>query len=354
MHNFVSTPRTSRRQRRRAPLGLAIAAAFIVAAALPSVALGWNSYSFSAADETEMITLMNQARASAGLPALKADSDLTSVARWRSKDMWDRSYFSHTIPSPPGGNVFDELKRRGICYTTAGENIGINNYPDDVATQTMFNGWMNSQGHRDIILGSGFSHVGVGAFKGTGSDYPNHLWTAVFTHPCSSATPTPTHTPAPTKTPGPTPRPTATPHATPKPTPKPTSTAGSTPGATPQVSPEVTPEVVPDETPEVTLEPTLSPAPELVGGTDYPIWLDGIVLERFDNGTTPTGDYDPIATPAPPTAPGDTDVPATEPPDPGALVTDSDGGSLQVIDPPPSMGLLDTIVGNVVSSFLGK
>ena len=49
--------------------------------------------------------------------------------------MWDRNYFSHDIPNPPGGKVFDEIKRRGICYTVAGENIGRNNYPDDQSTQ---------------------------------------------------------------------------------------------------------------------------------------------------------------------------------------------------------------------------
>ncbi len=39
--------------------------------------------------------MTNRARASAGLKALKVDSTLHSVARWRSKDMIDRDYFSH-------------------------------------------------------------------------------------------------------------------------------------------------------------------------------------------------------------------------------------------------------------------
>jgi uncharacterized protein YkwD len=325
MDRLAFTLRLSRPPRRRAPLGVAIATALILAAALPSVALGWTDYSFSSSDENLMVTLINQARVSAGLPALQTDAGLTSVARWRSKDMWDRNYFNHTIPSPPGGNVFDELKRRGICYTTAGENIGINNYPDSVATQTLFNGWMGSQGHRDIILGSGFNHVGVGAFKGGGSTYPNHLWTAIFTHTCSSAT----ATPAPTKIPTPTP--------TPKPTPKPTHTPRPTPRATPIATPDVTPAGVPDATPEITQEPSLLPAPDLVGGAGYPIWLDGIVLEGFDDGVNPTGNYDPIGTPTPTTQSGRTDVPPTDPPDAGGLVTDSGGGSLQVIEPPPSM-----------------
>ncbi len=29
-------------------------------------------------------------------------------------------------------------------------------------------------------------------------------------------------------------------------------------------------------------------------------------------------------------------------------------GALQVVEPPPSLGLLDTIVGDVVASYLGK
>ena len=37
-------------------------------------------------------------RASAGLRSLKWDGALGSLARWRSKDMIQRNYFSHAIP----------------------------------------------------------------------------------------------------------------------------------------------------------------------------------------------------------------------------------------------------------------
>ena len=99
------------------PFGLAIAAAALLAVSSPGVVLGWDNYSFSAASENEMLTLINQARAAHGLPAYAEKAVLTDVARWRSKDMWDRDYFSHNIPNPPGGNVFDELQRRDVCYT---------------------------------------------------------------------------------------------------------------------------------------------------------------------------------------------------------------------------------------------
>ena len=46
--------------------------------------------------------------------------------------MIDRDYFSHNIPGY--GKVLDKLDAIGYCYKVAGENIGWNNYPDDVAT----------------------------------------------------------------------------------------------------------------------------------------------------------------------------------------------------------------------------
>ena len=39
---------------------------------------------------------------------------------------------------------------------------------------------------------------------------------------------------------------------------------------------------------------------------------------------------------------------------PGDGTTVADDGSLQVIEPLPTSGLLDAIVGDVVASFLGK
>jgi len=62
--------------------------------------------------------------------------------------------------------------------------------------------------------------------------------------------------------------------------------------------------------------------------------------------------------PSPTPAPVVTDAPPTfaietSPPDEGPLVSDADGGSLQVYDPPTTSNLVDTIVGDVVAGFLG-
>ncbi len=238
----------SSRPIRRAPVGIAVVIAAIVAFGAPAAALAWTNYTYSSTDENKTITLINQARAAAGLPALVESSALNDVARWRAKDMWDRNYFGHDIPNPPGGKVFDELKRRGICYTVAGENIGRNNYPDDQTTQVNFNSWMSSSTHKGLILGSGFNRIGVGAFKGTGTTYPNHIFVAIFTHSCSSATPTP----------GP----------PPPPTPRPNENAGSVPDA--DATPDPDSDAAPNPHSDPACNPNSDPArhAEAVGQTD--------------------------------------------------------------------------------------
>jgi uncharacterized protein YkwD len=265
--------------------------------AVPGRVLGWDANAFSSAAESQLVALTNQARTSRGLPALKVDSALTSIARWRSKDMIVRDYFSHSIPNPPGGRVFNEMDRRGYCYSLAGENIGWNNYPDDVATQQIQQMFMASSGHRANILGTRWDHIGVGAYKGpTGKK----IWTVLFADKCGSApAPKPTVKPTPRPVPKATPRPTV--RATPRPTPKPT--------LKPTPKPVVTP----------------PPAPEAPG--------TGAPDREFDS--SPAGAR-----------------PSEEP------ITESESRllppGLRVADPPVPSGLFETIVGGVAGQFFGS
>src|SRR6476660_6578250 len=106
-----------------------IAIAFILTSvgllAAPRTTFAWSVNSFDSSSEALLVRLTNQARASAGLRALKVDSRLTSIARSRSKDMIVRDYFSHTILGT-NYNVFHLLDKSGYCYSIAGENIGWN------------------------------------------------------------------------------------------------------------------------------------------------------------------------------------------------------------------------------------
>ena len=208
---------------------LAFAATSIGVLSLPSTTLAWSANTFNSSSERQLVSLTNQARASAGLRALRVDSTLTSIARSRSKDMIVRNYFSHNIP-PSGYLVFHILDTKGYCYKIAGENIGWNTYPDDVATAEIQSAFMGSSGHRANILGKAWDVIGIGAYKGPDG---KKMWTVLFADKCGSTstapkpTPKPTPKPRPRATPKPTPRPTPKPKPTPKPTPEPEVAAAS-------------------------------------------------------------------------------------------------------------------------------
>ena len=112
------------------------------------------------ADELETFNLINQQRAKNGLPALKIDPELQRVARIKAEDMVNNNYFSHT--SPTYGSPFDMMKKFGISYKTAGENIAGNSNNSSAVTA-----WMNSEGHRANILNNSFNYTGVGVVKGS-------------------------------------------------------------------------------------------------------------------------------------------------------------------------------------------
>jgi hypothetical protein len=226
--------------------------------ALPGRVLGWSDGTFSAAAEQQLFGLTNQARASAGLPALRWDSTLAGIARWRSQDMATRDYFSHNIP-PTGEMVFDVMDQQGYCYRLAGENIGWNNYPDDQATDVVQTDFLNSPEHRQNIMGPAWKVAGVGAYKLADG---RKFYTVLFadTTGCSSA-PAATATPKPTATPTPKPKPTATPTTKPESTTVPEPTRRPTPARTPEPTPALTPAPTATPTPEPTPTPALTPAP---------------------------------------------------------------------------------------------
>jgi len=109
--------------------------------------------------EAEMLQLVNKERQKENLPALKADPELTIVARAHSKDMFVRGYFAHV--SPDGSTPFDRMKKAGVRYLTAGENLALGQ------TLTIcHNGLMNSPGHRANILERNYGRVGIGILDG--------------------------------------------------------------------------------------------------------------------------------------------------------------------------------------------
>ena len=106
--------------------------------------------------ESEVIRLVNEIRVQNGLKELSYDWELSRVARYKSQDMKDNNYFSHT--SPVYGSPFQMMKSFGISYTAAAENIA----KGQRTPQAVVNAWMNSSGHRANILNSTYTKIGVG------------------------------------------------------------------------------------------------------------------------------------------------------------------------------------------------
>ncbi|MEC0300564.1 CAP domain-containing protein [Peribacillus frigoritolerans] len=118
--------------------------------------------------EQEVVKLTNAEREKQGLAALKIDTELSKVARIKSQDMKDKNYFDHN--SPTYGSPFDMMKQFGISYKTAGENIAQGQQTPEEVVQA----WMNSQGHRENIMNSSFTHIGVGYVES------GNYWTQQF------------------------------------------------------------------------------------------------------------------------------------------------------------------------------
>ena len=271
--------------------------------AVPPTAMAWDSGEYSAASESQLISMQNQARASAGRRSLKLDTALRTIARWRSKDMVKRDYFSHTIKGTSRSVFWYMQHEYGYCFKLAGENIGTVTWKGasvEDATNWVFNAFMDSKGHRDNIMGKAWDVVAVGAYKGAGDTF---MWTVLFADKCGSSSPS--------ATPKPTPRPTAKPKPKPAPTAKPKPAATPKPTAKPKPKPAATAEPLPSWTPFVFLPPT----------------------------------------PGPTSSPTETPVSIAEP---GGTIGVAPPGQLRVIDAPAELGLVDSILESVTARFFGQ
>jgi uncharacterized protein YkwD len=311
----VATPaRRSGPRRLALLLALAFAATSVGLLASPVAVFAWDTGAPSATSEETLTSLTNQSRASAGLRTLATDAALVKLARWRSKDMAERDYFSHSIP-PDGKKVFDYMQAEGYCFNVAGENIGWLGGGDEGAEARIHQMFLDSPTHRDVIMGKAWDVIGVGSYKRADG---RKFWTVLFADKCSTATPKPAATPKPTL------KPTPKPAATPKPIPKPTATATRTPVRTPR--PSATPERSPAAR---TADPTPAPSP------------------------TPTA----IATPQPTASPTPSPVAArsagpTATPSPAPQAELGPSG-MRVGDAPPSGGLLESFIGGIAAFFFG-
>lgn len=124
-----------------------------------------------AAFQKKVVELVNAERAKNGLKPLTMNAQLNKTATLKSQDMAKLGYFDHN--SPTYGSPFDMMKKYGISYRTAGENIAMG----QTTPEQVMNGWMNSPGHRANILRASFTQIGVGVAKNSSGRL---YWTQQF------------------------------------------------------------------------------------------------------------------------------------------------------------------------------
>ena len=122
----------------------------------------------------EILTLVNEIRAEAGVHPLVLDTTICQAATMRSIEMNYSCTFSHTRPG--GSGCFSVFEIFSIGVSASGENIA-RGYPTPAA---VVEGWKNSPGHYENMIYERFNKMGVGMCNL--SEYGNGpYWTQLFT-----------------------------------------------------------------------------------------------------------------------------------------------------------------------------
>ncbi len=107
-----------------------------------------------------LVDLANADRVSNGLGTLTLNPTLVEVAQAKANDMAAKGYFAHT--SPEGLDPWHWFQTVGYEYSLAGENLAV----DFSDSGDVERAWMNSPTHRDNILNTKFSEIGIATAQG--------------------------------------------------------------------------------------------------------------------------------------------------------------------------------------------
>jgi uncharacterized protein YkwD len=120
----------------------------------------------------EIVTLVNEAREKEGLQPLTLDPLLRKGAQVRAEECV--KVFSHTRPN--GSSYKTAISEAGVVSNYTGENVACGHS----SAQQVVKAWLNSPGHRDNILNSNFTKIGVGIEKNVGNGYRGYSWSQLF------------------------------------------------------------------------------------------------------------------------------------------------------------------------------
>ncbi len=118
----------------------------------------------------QVINMVNEERAKAGLSPVQQADSITQAANVRAREIVTN--FSHTRPD--GSSFSTALRQAGVSYMGSGENIAYGQR----TPQEVMDGWMNSAGHRANILNPNYKNIGIGFYETNGVKY----WVQLFTY----------------------------------------------------------------------------------------------------------------------------------------------------------------------------
>lgn len=123
----------------------------------------------------------NAERVRVGVSPLALNSMLNIVAQKRMQDMFAREYFEHV--SPQGQSASTVAEDVMYEYATIGENIAMGNFATDAV---LVQAWMDSPGHRENILRSQYTEIGIAVGKGNYNGKDTWIGVQIFAKPLSS------------------------------------------------------------------------------------------------------------------------------------------------------------------------
>lgn len=107
-----------------------------------------------------IISLTNIERTGAGLPRLVENETLNRAAQLKLDHMIKNDYFAHNAPD--GTTPWQWFEAAGYDYQHAGENLAM----DFDYTANQHKAWMNSTTHRQNIMSSKYTEIGVATGAG--------------------------------------------------------------------------------------------------------------------------------------------------------------------------------------------
>lgn len=128
--------------------------------------------------ERALIRAVNSVRAQHGLPRLRANRALSRSADFHTRDMLRANFFGHASSN---GTPMARRVRRFRPSHTLGENLAyVPRRQRGHGPRSIVQMWMNSPGHRAILLSPAFRRIGVSRRSGAFGRMRAVVYTADF------------------------------------------------------------------------------------------------------------------------------------------------------------------------------